>query len=119
MGLLARFPKLAAWVIVLLLVGVGTLCALRGLRALEPGAPPHLSHVQGIVIAVRTSGEFAVRVVGHASRSGHAGNTLWFHVAQGARISLAHLQRHLQERAPTDVFYLDQRQGLPLAWVAD
>jgi len=119
MGLLARFPKFAAWVIVLLLVGVGTLCALRGLRALEPGAPPHLNHIQGIVVAVRAGGDFAVRVADHAGRTGHTGNTLWFHVAQGARVSLAHLQRHLQERAPTDVFYLDQRQGLPLAWIAD
>lgn len=116
MGLFARFPKLAAWVMVLALVGVGTLSAWQGLRALEPGAPSHLSHIQGVVVAVRAGGEFAVRVPSH---SGHPGNTLWFQVAHGARISLAHLQRHLRERAPTDVYYQDQRQGLSLAWVAD
>lgn len=116
MGLFARFPKLTAWVIVLAVVSVGTLCAVQGLRALEPGAPPYLSHVQGIVVAVQAGGAFAVRVPGHA---GQPGNNLWFHVAHGAHISLAHLQRHLQEHAPTDVYYQSQRQGLPLAWVAD
>jgi hypothetical protein len=116
MGLFARFPKLAAWVMMLVLVSVGTLCALQGLRALEPDAPPHLNHVQGIVVAVRAGSKFAVRVPGHA---GHTENTLWFQVAQGARISLAHLQRHLRERVPTDVYYQNQRQGLPLAWIAD
>jgi len=53
-----------------------------------------------------------VRVPGHAKM-------VWFRIAQGAPISLAHIQRHMQEHAPTDVFYLDQPQGLPLAWVAD
>ncbi len=39
MGLLARFPRLAAWIMALALVSMGTLCAIQGLRALEPGAP--------------------------------------------------------------------------------
>lgn len=112
MGLLARFPRLAAWVVVLALVSVGTLCALQGLRALEPGTPSHLDHIHGIVVAMQEGDRFAVRVPGHATM-------VWFRIAQGAPISLAHIERHMQEHAPTDVFYQDQQNGMPLAWVAD
>lgn len=112
MGLLVRFPRLAAWVVVVALVGVGTLCALQGLRVLEPETPSHLDHMHGIVVAMQAGGRFAVRVPGHAKM-------VWFRIALGAPISLAHVERHMQEHAPTDVFYLDQPEGLPLAWVAD
>ena len=112
MGLLARYPRLAAWIMTLALVSVGTLCAIQGLRALEPVAPTHLDHAHGIIVAMQAGERFAMRV------PGHAGN-VWFQVARGAHISLAHILRHLQEHAPTDVYYQDQRQGMPLAWVAD
>lgn len=112
MRLLARFPRLAAWVMALALVGMGTLCALQGLRALDPGVPSRLEHVHGIIVAMRAGDRFAMRV------PGHTGN-VWFRVANGAHISLAHVLRHLQEHAPTDVYYQDQQQGPPLAWIAD
>lgn len=112
MGLFARFPRLAAWVIVLALLGMGTLCALQGLRMLEPDAPPRLEHVHGVIVAMRGDDEFAVRAPGHTG-------TIWFRVAHGAPISLAHVQRHLQEHAPTDVYYQDQQGDMPLAWIAD
>lgn len=112
MGLLARFPRIAAWLVVLALVGMGTLCALQGLRALEPQTPERLEHVHGIVVAMRAGDQFAVRAPGHVG-------IIWFRIASGARISLAHLERHLQEHASTDVYYLDQGQDMPLAWVAD
>jgi hypothetical protein len=112
MGLLVRFPRLAAWMVVLVLVGVGTLGALQGLQALEPEIPSHLDHIHGTVVAMRAGDRFAVRVQDHT-------RMVWFRIAQGAPISLAHIQRHLQEHAPTDVYYQDQGKGLPLAWVAD
>jgi hypothetical protein len=108
MGLLARFPRLAAWVVVLALVSMGTVCALQGLRALEPETPQRLDHIHGVVVAMQSGDRFAVRVPGHAS-------AIWFRIAPGAHISLAHIQRHLQEHAPTDVYYQDRRQGTPLA----
>lgn len=108
----ARFSTGAAWLIVLALVGLLTLGALLGLRALEPSAPSHLDHAHGVIVAVKGADMFAVREAGHSS-------PVWFRIARGAPISLAHLRRHLAEHAPTDVFYQDQRQGAPLAWVAD
>lgn len=112
MNLPARFPRVAAWLVVLALLGIATLCALQGLRALEPSAPARLEHVHGIITAMRGEDDFAVHVPGHVGVE-------WFRIAPGAHISLAHLQRHMHEQAPTDVYYQSERHGLLLAWIAD
>jgi hypothetical protein len=114
MRLIARFPRFAAWIVSLALIGAVTFGGILGLRALEPHVPAHLAHVHGTVVAIRTNGEFAVQVSGQK-------NLLWFRPAPGAPISLAHLRRHLHERAATDVYYQPQAQpqGVLLAWEAD
>jgi hypothetical protein len=108
----ARYSLVAAWLIVLVLVGIVTLGALQGLRALEPDAPTHLDHVHGVIVAIQGNDTFAVREPTHA-------RPIWFRIARGAHISFAHLRRHFDEQAPTDVFYQNQRHGPPLAWLAD
>ncbi|PWT72804.1 MAG: hypothetical protein C5B60_09055 [Chloroflexi bacterium] len=112
MGCLARFPTVAAWLVALVVTGVGTLAALQGLRALEPSAPSHLYHLHGIVVATGKGELFAVEESGTTK-------LIWFQVAKGAPISFAHVLRHLHSRAPTDVYYLPEKNGLPLAWIAD
>jgi hypothetical protein len=112
MRLLARFPTFTAWVVTLALIGVGTLATLQGLRALEPSAPSHLDHLHGVIVAIRAGDLFAIKVAGYTE-------PVWFRVAQGAPISFAHVLRHLHEQAPTDVYYLTESHGLPLAWIAD
>lgn len=112
MRLAARFPKVTAWFLTLTLLGLTTFGALQGLRALEPVAPEHLDHVHGVITTIRGGGVFAVRAPGHAG-------VVWFRVARGAHISLAHLERHLHERAATDVYYQDQPHEPLLAWLAD
>ena len=110
----AHYPRLAAWVVLLALIGVGTFGGVLGLRALEPVVPANLTHVHGIVVVVESNGKFAVQTPEHNS-------PLWFIVAPGAPISLDHLRRHLHERAATDVYYQAQnrQRGLFLAWKAD
>jgi len=108
----ARFPRVAAWLMTLTLLGLTTLGALQGLRALEPAAPERLDHVHGVITAMRGGGVFAVRVAGHPG-------VVWFRIARGAHISLAHLERHLHEQAGTDVYYEDQPNEPMLAWLAD
>lgn len=112
MMFLMRFPRVTAWIVTLALIGFATLGALQGLRALEPGAPQRMEHAHGIITAMRGTDDFAVRVPGHAE-------VVWFHIAQGAHVSCAHLLRHLRERAPTDIYYLDQQHGPQLAWIVD
>jgi hypothetical protein len=102
MALLLRFPRITAWLVTVLLVGGATTGA-----ALVP-----LRHVQGLIVAVQGSDEFALSVSG---RSG----VEWFHLAPGAHISMAHLRRHERERASTDVTYETAGRGMPLAWTAD
>jgi hypothetical protein len=108
----ARYSQVAAWLIVLALVGAMTLGIVQGLPMLEPAAPGRLDHMHGVIVSIKGNDTFAVRESGHAS-------LVWFRIARGAPISLAHLRRHLAEHAQTDVFYQDQRQGTPLAWLAD
>lgn len=103
---------IAAWLLTLVLVGAGTLGALQGLRALEPSAPARLEYAHGVIVSIRGNDTFAVR---ESKRPG----AVWFRIARGSHISLAHLRRHLSEQAPTDVFYQSQPQGPPLAWLAD
>ncbi|HEX8995726.1 MAG TPA: hypothetical protein VF812_06825 [Ktedonobacterales bacterium] len=112
MSLPARFPRLSAWLLALALVSVATLGAVQGLHALEPGMPPHMEHMHGVITAIRGGDVFAVRAPGHAGVE-------WLRIARGAHISLAHLQRHMREHAPTDIYYQEQQQGPPLAWIAD
>jgi hypothetical protein len=113
MRLLARFPFLAAWIVVFTLIGLGALLALQGLRALEPSAPPALDHLHGIIVATSSGDMFAVEVPGRAK-------PVWFRVARGAPISFPHILRHLHEHAPTDIYYLKaQDGGMCLAWIAD
>lgn len=110
----ARYPRLAAWVVALAFVGVGTLGGALGLRALEPALSSNLTHVHGLIVAVENNGIFAVQVPGYKS-------PLWFRIAPGAPISLDHLRRHLREHAATDVYYRTQQrqQGMFVAWYAD
>jgi hypothetical protein len=112
MGLVARFPRMSAWLMVLVILGATTLGTLQALHALEPAMPAHLERVHGIIVAIRAGEIFAVRVPGRTQ-------LLWFRAAPDAPISMAHLWRHLHERAGTDIFYLDQGQGPLLAWIAD
>lgn len=118
----ARYPRLAAWVVTLAFVGVGTLGGALGLQALGPvglqalgpALSANLTHVHGLIVAVENNGSFAVQVPQYES-------PLWFHIAPGAPISLDHLRRHLREHAGTDVYYRTQQRlrGMFLAWYAD
>jgi hypothetical protein len=112
MGLIARFPHLSAWIVCCALIGTVTVEALLGLALGGQSLPANVDHVHGLIVAVRPTGVFALRVEGHAE-------VLWFQSAAGARISLAHLWRHLRERAGTDVVYQSLRPGILVAWSAD
>jgi hypothetical protein len=112
MALLLRFPRFTAWLVATLLVGGATSGAALGLHALATLAPVPLRHVQGLIVAVQGSDEFALSVPGRPGVE-------WFRVAPGAHVSMAHLRRHERERAATDVIYEAVGRGMPLAWTAD
>jgi hypothetical protein len=119
MSLVVRYPRIAAWLVSLMLIGGCTASGLQGLRLLRPAVPANLAHAHGVIVALRADGSFALQVPGHAG-------VFWFHPAPDAPISLAHLRRHLREHAATDVFYQVEVRGarraptrLLVAWEAD
>jgi hypothetical protein len=110
--LIARFPRIAAWVVACALVGAVTAEALVGLGLTQAATPQHCEHAHGVVVAMRATGQFALRVAGRPG-------LLWLQPAIGAPISLAHVWRHLREHAATDVIYSEQPHGVLIAWSAD
>jgi hypothetical protein len=110
----AHYPRFAAWVVLLALIGIVTFGGVLGLRTLEPALPANLSHVHGVVVAVENNGTFAVQTPEYNS-------PLWFRIVPGAPISLDHLRRHMHERAGTDVYYQKNTQQHKMfpAWEAD
>lgn len=110
----AHYPRLAAWVVSLALIGIATFGGVLGLRALTPALPANLAHAQGVVVMVENNGTFAVKVPEFNS-------PLWFRIVNGAPISLDHLRRHQRERATTDVYYQNniRQRGMFPAWEAD
>lgn len=110
-----RMPRLAAWLVTLVLVAAGTWGCLQGVQVLQSapaGDQSQMGHAHGLIVAIRPDESFAIRVPGQRG-------VLWVRPAPGAPISMDHLWRHLHERAPTDVVYQPVRKGLPLAWIAD
>jgi hypothetical protein len=110
----AHYPRFAAWVVLLALIGIATFGGVLGLRALTPALPANLSHVHGMVVAVENNGTFAVQTPEYNS-------PLWFRIVPGAPISLDHLRRHMREHAVTDVYYQNTTQQHKMfpAWEAD
>lgn len=110
--MIARFPRLAAWVTAVALIGLSTAGSVLGLRALPSAQPSNYQHAHGLVVAIRGEREFALEVPGHAGME-------WFEIAPGTRISMAHLWRHLHERAPTDITFEVEGTGMLMAQSAD
>jgi len=113
MKLHARFPRFTAWLVVAALIGTTTIAAVAALHTLGSSTSLQLHHAHGVITAIQGNDEFALEVPGRP-------DVEWFRVAPGAHISMAHLWRHLHERAATDVLYqVAAGPGMPLAWTAD
>lgn len=110
--MISRFPRLASWVTAVALIGLTTAGPLLGLRALPLAQPGSYRHIEGHIVAIRGEREFALEVPGHSGME-------WFEIASGTPISMAHLWRHLHERAPTDVIYEVEGAGKLMAMSAD
>ncbi|HKS69119.1 MAG TPA: hypothetical protein VJQ45_01775 [Ktedonobacterales bacterium] len=96
----------------MVLIGLSTAGALLGLRALPSAQPGSYHHMHGLVVAIRGEREFALEVPGHRGME-------WFEIAPGTHISMAHLRRHLRERAPTDVTFEVEGSSMLMAMSAD
>ena len=116
MGTHRYASRVAAWLVSLMLVVASTAAGVAGVQALTASLPStasgKLMHVHGLIVAMGRHDTFAMRVSGRKA-------WLWMRCASDTHISMAHLERHLSERAPTDVRYEVGPRGLLLAVYAD
>ena len=93
-------PRIAAFVCVVLLIGS---IAIAGIGAVALFGPVlahgnNAEHAAGQIVAIGPGEDFVLKTA--------EGKSMAFQCAAQCRASLGHLQRHLRERAHTDVYYI-------------
>ena len=94
-------PRIRAVVFVFLLIAILSLVGIGPLLAVEPGPlnGSTLEHADGKVLMIEPDMSFILETA--------SGQRLHFQCAGRCRVALQHLQRHVREKAHTDVYYLD------------
>ncbi len=101
-GLLASLIlRMAAIICVVLLIGS---VAIAGIGAVALFGPVlahgnNAEHAAGQIVAIGPGEDFVLKTA--------SGKSMSFQCAAQCRASLGHLQRHLQEHAHTDVYYIE------------
>ena len=99
------FPRLKAFICVLLLIGGLSLVGIWGVATIGTRLAhgSNVEHVAGVIVHIGPGMDFVLKTA--------SGQDLDFQCAGQCRASLGHLQRHYREKAHTDVYYVDIRQG--------
>ena len=94
-------PRLLAILGVTLLIGVLALTGIVGIALLGPalGHGENVDHASGTIANIGPGKDFTLRTT--------MGQLLKFQCGGECRASLAHLQRHHNEDAHTDVYYIE------------
>jgi hypothetical protein len=102
------FPRITAAIFVLLLIGVISLAGVVGVNWIGPilAHGNHVQHADGDIIAVGPGKNFVLETA--------TKQILHFQCGTQCRASLGHIQRHIREKAHTDVYYM-QGPGTLLA----
>ncbi len=98
----ALFPRLMAVLCVVMLIGILSLAGILGIAVLGPtlGHGANVNHAAGTIYRLTGPGKsFILRTA--------SGQLLQFQCGDSCRASLAHLQRHYNEHAHTDVYYIE------------
>ncbi len=95
------FPRIAAAIFVLLLIGTLSLLCIAPVALAGPGLTysSNLEHADGQIIDIEPGMNFVLK-----TGSGH---NLHFQCTGPCRTMLGHMQRHKIENAHTDVYYED------------
>ncbi|QBD80611.1 hypothetical protein EPA93_33415 [Ktedonosporobacter rubrisoli] len=101
-------PRITAAIIVLLLIGIFSLGGIVGVSWLGPRLVhgSNVEHEDGTIIGIGPGKNFVLKNTG--------GQKLHFECSDQCRASLGHLQRHLSEKAHTDVYYMREADGVLL-----
>ncbi|MEO6892136.1 MAG: hypothetical protein ABI456_20945 [Ktedonobacteraceae bacterium] len=93
------FPRMAAAIFVLLLIGTLSLLCISPVALAGPGLTysSNLEHADGKIIDIEPGMSFVLKT--------GSGRSLYFQCAGPCRTLLGHMQRHELENAHTDVYY--------------
>lgn len=107
------FPRIAAAVFVLLLIGGLSLACIGGLAHIGPELlyGGNVAHAAGKIIFIGPGKDFVLETARRQQ--------LHFQCGVQCRASLAHMQRHLREHANTDVYYIEGQNNSLLALNVD
>ena len=94
------FPRIAAAIFVLLLIGILAAVCVGGFVLFAPMITHgnNLEHTDGKIVAVGPGKDFVLKTA--------TGTSLRFQWGSSCYASLLHIQRHLHEGAHTDVYYV-------------
>ena len=94
------FPRLAAALVVVVLIGSVALASVGAVAWFGPTLAhgSEVEHAAGTIVAIGPGKDFVLLTA--------QGQRLSFWCAEQCRASLGHMQRHQREHAHTDVYYL-------------
>ncbi len=94
------FPRIAAGIFLLLLIGSLSLFCVGGVALISPmfSHGDNVTHEDGKIISIGPGRDFVLETV--------SGQHLVFQCVDQCQASLGHMQRHLREHAYTDVYYV-------------
>jgi hypothetical protein len=97
----AFFPRLLAAFCVLLLIGTLSLVCILSVAFVGPALAhgTHVDHAAGRIVLIGPGKDFVLLTA--------TGQRLTFECGTSCRASLGHMQRHLNEHAHTDVYYIE------------
>jgi hypothetical protein len=97
-----KFPRVAAAIFVLLLIGGLAVAVIEGVAIVGPTLAhgSNVEHTDGIVIKVNPDRTILFKTV--------SGQELQFVCSERCLREIAHIQRHVREKAHTDVYYIEQ-----------
>lgn len=94
------FPRFLAIICVTLLIGALSLSCILGVAVLGPALAhgENVAHAAGVIVALGPGKNFVLLT--------STGQRMTFQCGNECRASLGHMQRHLREKAHTDVYYI-------------
>ncbi|GAC1647895.1 MAG: hypothetical protein NVS4B12_15910 [Ktedonobacteraceae bacterium] len=107
------FPRIAAAVFVLLLIGCFALVGIGSVALVGPSMTHSVmtDHAAGTIMTIRSDRSFILRTLD--------GKQVSFQCSDRCRGALSHMQRHAFEKAHTDVYYVEEANNIFLALDVD
>lgn len=101
-----KFPRVTAAIFVLLLIGSLAMVVIGGAAVIGPALAhgTNVQHADGTIVDISPAMTFVLKTA--------AGQKIQFRCTDRCSHDLPHLQRHVREKAHTDVYYIKQPNGV-------